>query len=125
MPAVLLETQIALVPIKDNVKGVFFSNVGDYLDQLATTAESVVLSNGVKIIGVEVHAPDDDNLIHVVKVRFDDSAALSEWVPSIGTLAGRSFIKTAINQAEKHKVAIMVVDNQTPIEGNVVTLILA
>lgn len=125
MPAVLLETQIALVPIKDNVKGVFFSNVGDYLDQLATTAESVVLSNGVKIIGVEVHAPDDDNLIHVVKVRFDDSAALSEWVPSIGTLAGRPFIKTAINQAEKHKVAIMVVDNQTPIEGNVVTLILA
>ena len=128
MPAVLLQTRIALVPIRDNVIGAFFDGVNEYRGHIATSPDTIVLPNGVKLIGIEIHAKSDDNLVNLARVYYDDSEASEEWSPGLGTINNRSISTVAVMTVadlKSYKVAVMVLDSSEPIVDNIANLVLA
>lgn len=128
MPAVLLKTRIALVPIRDNVIGAFFDDVSAYRNHIATSADAHILPNGVKLLGIEIHAKSDDNLVNLARVYYDDSKASEEWAPTLGMVDDRNISTVAILPTvdlKPYKIAVMVLDSSEPIVGNIADLVLA
>lgn len=128
MPAIQLQTPVALIPLRPDVNGVFFKDSTEPMDRFATTADRAVLDNHVVLLGVEVFMPSDNNLINHVKVHYDDSACDGGFMPEIGKLGDRTISRVGsakLSENGKYKTSMMVLDNPTPIDPGVMTLILA
>lgn len=127
MSNILLQQSVALVPLRDGVIGAFFDGSEEYRQQYQTDTESVVLSNGVKLLGIEIVSPNDDNLVNHVRLYYVPSESES-WKPNGGMVGNRIFnegpVRTTAGDNE-HKVAILPLNSADPIAPGIVNLIIS
>lgn len=128
MPAVLIETSVSLDVIRDNLIGCFFLDIENYKPDVTGNQEEIILPNGVKLLGIEVHPQSSDNLVNHVKVYYDDSSLETPWRPEIGRIGARTISTVGIHVKKEpvgYKYAVMVFDSPAPVESGDTSFLLA
>ena len=129
MPAILLNQQVDVQALPDHKFGVWFQGAEEYLDVEPTTDQTVLLSNGVKVLGFVVNNQSGPHPYAHVILYFDDSKASEPWAPSICKLGNTFFNNGRVfeNKDAKlpSKVSVALLGNQNPIAAVVTDFILS
>lgn len=110
MPKIVFRQPVALVRSeKPGALELYSADAVEYLDVAPTTPESLMLENGVKLLGVRVTPQGDDALIGSIDLLLDIGD--SDWAPmelSLNDYGGARALATKVS-AKENKLQYVVV----------------